>query len=222
MKIKKRTFLLSVLLVTAVIVGISLLVISRFKTYNAPSWRDITPGISTQTEVVNILGLPNKTEERGGFLIYTYQDYQNLGWKWVEIWFESQSLEVVGILLTIPGEANSETNMQLMNLAQAYGKPNFISWSTLRYERFFAWTDRGIAIEASISSWPQLSSFDLSTVTTTNTFLFEPQPGLRFTRFKWPWPAGAGWNSENMYQSGTTDAPDLYPKDPIDWHKVLR
>lgn len=222
MKAKKSTFLLILLVVLLVFVGIAIFTTSRTKIYNTPSWKDITPGKSTKIEVDNTLGPADKTEERGGFQIYIYKDRQDLGWKWVEVWIEPQSSKVLGILLTITKDINSSTNMQLINLAKEYRKPNFVSWTTLGNERFFAWTNRGIAIEANISSISQTASPDYSKINTTNTFLFEPQSEFSFTRFKWPWPAWAGWNSENMYKSGTTDAPDLYPKDPIDWPALFQ
>ncbi|HNT54473.1 MAG TPA: hypothetical protein PKG95_07160 [Anaerolineaceae bacterium] len=220
MKISKRISGLSLVLVIPLIVGLVLLLTGRTKTFEVPDWRGITPGLSTRTDVVSILGLPDNTEERGGFLIDVYQDRQNLGWKWVEVWFEPEQLKVQGILLIIPNDANPTDKLQLIDLAERYRKPNFISWSTLRYERFFAWTDRGVAIEASISTLSPDSTADLSKVKTTSAFLFEPQSVFSFTRFAWPWPAGAGWNNTNLYQSGTTDAPDLYPENPIDWARV--
>lgn len=220
MKTKWRMLALVLLSVFLVIFGIT--IASQTKTYHAPNWRGIIPGESTRLEVDNILGLPDGIVNRRGIQVSVYKERLDFGWKWVEIWIEPQSAKVLGVLLMIPYDANPSNNFNLIDLARAYRKPNFISWTTLGNERFFAWTDRGIAIEATISMLTQTASPDYSKIRTINAFLFEPRSAMMFKRYAWPWPPTVGWNSENLYKSGTTDAPDLYPKDPIDWDKLIK
>jgi len=217
----KRGFLTLVLLPTFLVI-LGLTFASQTKTYHAPSWRGITPGESTKLEVDNILGIPDGIENRGGIQVSVYKQRLDFGWKWVEIWIEPQSAKVLGVLLMIPYDASPSNNLYLIDLARAYRKPNFVSWTTLGNERFFAWTDRGIAIEATISLLTQTESPDYSKIRTINAFLFEPQSVMKFKRFAWPWPSNVGWSSQNLYKPGTTDAPDLYPKDPIDWNKLIQ
>lgn len=222
---KKLNHLKGSLYLASALMFISLVVVYAIycKLYPAATWYGITPGQTTETEVVTQMGDPSAIEERKGKIVYLYYDRQDFGWERIEIWFYSteQKSIVGGVTLLYPLKENKITGYKITELIKDYNKPNFVSWSLTPYQRFIAWTNRGVALELEISSYLHQGKKDPTFLKTKKVFLFEPKSVFAFCRFNWPWSGSSGWSSENLYRPGVSDTVDLQPRDPINWNLMV-
>lgn len=196
-------------------------------------WQGITPGKTTLTEVVSLLGDPHEQTRRGDYQIYTYKNLGYLGpsgrWHETEIWAQVQAMSttVMAVYRSDPYTKATDTGYisradiaSVGDLVNIYGKPDKVAWTYIVNLRYLIWARYGIAAEVNVNMWRrrwnELHVFEV--------ILFEPMTLSEFlqTQSQWPWPHQVSEiGTENLYPVGSSDHPDALPEDPFDWNNIL-
>ena len=206
------------LMTTAVILLFVLYLANNHQMTSPITWSDITPGITTQAEVLEILGQPDKTEIRNGSSVYIYRNRESLGWPQIEVWFLIGTKEFIvgGTTLYFP-DKNTADRFRFADIVNQYKKPNYMNWSCVGGERFYAWTEHGIAVSANVNFFAYSPNPTLADIKTIIVYHYIPKSFLSFTSYPWPWHPFGGWCNSNLYAKGKSDSPDTLPKEPINW-----
>lgn len=217
--LKQHTLLL---ITAAVILLIVLYLANNYQMTSPATWSEITPGTTTQAEVLEILGQPDKTETRNGSSVYTYKKRENLGWSQVEIWFltEANNPIVGGITLFFP-DNNSVEGLRFVDVVNQYQKPNYMNWGCSSGHRFYAWTDHGIAVTAEVNFFAYSPNPNLTDIKTIIVYHYIPKSPFSFASYEWPWHPFGGWCDINLHAKGKSDSPDTLPKEPINWNLYI-
>ena len=173
------------------------------------SWNGITPGQTSLTEALTILGEPDSIYQKNGYDVYSYVDKKGLNWHLVEIWAKKNGFKTTirGILRSIPYLENPEINT-LDQLVLFYRQPQKVTWTFFRTTRYLIWTNIGIAVMADADI--RYRSWD--TFLVDNILIFEPMSLEQFLQTQWP---STDWEDQNLYSGG--DSPDTLSEDPYDW-----
>lgn len=221
MKILKQHTLL--LITAAVILLIVLYLANNHQMSSPTTWSEITPGTTTQAEVLEILGQPDKTETRNGNPVYTYKKRKNLGWSQVEIWFLTAANNPIvgGITLYFP-DKNSVEDLRFVDIVNQYRKPTYMNWSCVGGERFYAWPAHGIALTAIVNTFAYTPNPNLTDIKIVIVYYYIPKSPFSFASYEWPWQPFGGWCDINLYAKGKSDSPDTLPKEPINWDLYIK
>jgi hypothetical protein len=216
LKISKRAILVILIVLFSTGFPVINIFVNANKLEPSPAWHEISPGITTNVEVENILGKPANVFYSSGETIYVYENLIDIGWKKVEVSISQPNLTVQGILLLYPIEDEWES-FSIDILLDNYGKPNFISWTSTPFFRLVAWTKHGISVECwtyPLLDWEK-PGYDKLKI--NGVFLFQPITKEEFRIKKWNFPDFVVWSSENYSSPKYTDAPDTQPRNPLGW-----
>jgi hypothetical protein len=188
------------------------------------TWRSITPGQTTEDELLTQLGQPDSQLLRGTYQVYRYADRKELGgWHVVEIWINSQI--VFAIFLDEPFQNEDfqyvSDTPSLEVLVRKYGRPDYVVWTLISDTRYLVWGRDGIAamVDSDINhrNWENLRVHEMLVFVPQNTWYF------MLLQSSWPWPrTGGGITSHNLAPIGSSDHPDVLPQDPYDWTHMPR
>ena len=185
---------------------------------SALSWGGIQPGVTKLSQALATMNEPDEIREDGEFTVYRYE-YDQPVYGHIELWMLTEEIPdatIVAIWRTIPyiGLVAQEPD-DVLPLIWEYGRPDFVGWGVVRYNRFLIWATRGIVVEVSAGvdffSWQELGYYYV--------LIFKPMTVEEFFATSWPWPlVEGGFPQENLYPNG--DRPDIYPRDPYDWEHL--
>lgn len=108
------------------------------RTTPGPTWRGIVPGMSTETDVIRILGEPPRQEKTGEYTIYMYPSSGSLR----AVALRHGKVELIRDELT--------WERYLDRVLERYGEPEKITWSPsiFQHTRLFVFARHGIAVIA--------------------------------------------------------------------------
>ncbi len=189
----------------------------------APSWHGVVPGETRAPAVTTLWGEPDRIEERGDYRVYGYGSRQIAGWRRIELWTKiaDPNQTIAAILRSRPetqltdGIVRSQADLSTLDqVVQLYGRPEKVTWTPFRLDRYLMWPQRGVAVGA----YAYVTQFSWEELAINEVLLFAPMTLRELLNTEWPWPPyGAGWASHNLYTGTTADAPDRFPEDPYDW-----
>lgn len=245
-QMQKRSFLTPMFaLVLLSILAISLIWIGYNKMHTssinpAPTWKNITPGLTTIRDAALILGPANQVENNSShptrafaeffdtspeYQVYIYKERIN-DWKHVELWTKKNhdTEYVVAILLTLR-EIEPKQPIFLDSFVNEYGRPDEVTWTSFPNSRYIIWSRSGVAVsaEADLATRKNgvLMQLSWNEISVNEILYFEPMVLSQLMKTVWPWPNnGAGWSSGNLYPAGQVDFAGDIPKDPYDWSEV--
>ncbi len=228
MKTKAKIFSVFLLVVCLILIfGGWYLEILRVPRLSEPlSWYGITPGRTTLSESLDLLGEPSKIEIRDKYLVHYYNDKTLWGWEVVELWslVEDKKFIIESIYLFFPNYSTSlgeSTHFShLIDLVLVFGRPEKVTWSSGCRTRTLTWPMKGVMVVADAN----VKLKDWSEIGVGEMVISYPMGVREFlkTARQWPWPMGAGIVDENMCASteDNTRFPDRYPEDPYDWEHM--
>jgi hypothetical protein len=188
-----------------------------------PTWHGITPSLTTVNEAKSILGEPNGSLRIGPYQYLNYYDREELGWNSIELWSRTRRGRdiIVALLLYNPFPWNKPEEWESPTLAELvydFGKPDRVTWSYSKYDRYLIWAQKGIA--AAIYASNTVLCYDCDEIKATEYQLFEPMSLNQFLLMKFVWYpfGGVGWAPRNLFIN--SDAPYTRPENPYDWEHM--
>lgn len=191
------------------------------------TWHGITPGKTTYSEVVEILGHPDSEFSKNGYFVLEYSN--EFFWEIVHVWFPEKDNKnvVVGVLVEVPAtDKNDKSRSELKDLRQViriYGLPEKVTWAQIPEVRHVVWANQGVAmgVGANISSTID-GNFNIG-----SALFFEPMNLESYFSQVVHWPLYdlhlGGFSPENLYPLiPYRHTQDPYPEDPYDWDALLR
>ena len=121
-KIPKSWEIRLILLIALLLAGALLFWV--FGAKSAPAWQGITPAKTSKAELIQVLGEPAKSQEKGRFTIYGYKSAEKF--RFHEVWLEEDKV------VLIREQVASGEKLKLADLEKKYGKP------TTLYSELFA------------------------------------------------------------------------------------
>ncbi len=188
---------------------------------NPPSWRGITPGLTSLIEVEQLLGEPDEIEERNEFTVYIYEKRDGWGWENIEIMFADRehAHRVIGILLSyqyIDGKSVAPIDPEIMKLRYLvvdYGQPDKVTWEITCGYRLVIWARQGVTGSVFAGS----TNINSNKVYVSSLFFFEPMDIDLYLHSNWPLPQLMKPISFNPCPPGSgIDYFDDLPEDPFD------
>lgn len=190
----------------------------------ALTWHSITPGKTSQSTVIRILGAPDQVNRVEGYESIIYQSRADLGWEQVQVLFDLDAdAHVLGILLTTSGEQDGIYSFK--NLINRIGVPGMVLWGEKPYVRYLGWANRGLGLNVMIIPKSGDIARTFEDVKNYRVFIFQPMSdealgntdGLccRFDGIQL-------WSPRNMFLQGGSNTPDVYLQNPIDWNSLMK
>ncbi len=139
---KKRSFSVLIFLCALVFAGFYLKAEIQ-KHAQTPTWRGITPGVSTQNEVLDVLGQPAEQTSEPSMFAYWEEDFRH------EVYFRG---DTVWLIRAVTGPDQKGNWPQADDFVELYGPPQAIFWSTWSSSgRIVPFCENGIFIEGNHS-----------------------------------------------------------------------
>jgi hypothetical protein len=188
--------------------------------YSAINWNGIIPGVSTSKDVKGILGSPDNVENRENLVIYKYPALD--GWKYVEVWLESEKQDGELLVLGIDREMRQSLSdlsvkpIRLIEIIHQYGRPEKVTWADGCRSRALIWGKKGLIVNADANTL--LKSWDEFTV--DRILITIPMNTRRLIFYPWPWRSGIGIMNFNNCTEPTFSPSDNLPEDPYDWEHM--
>ena len=147
--------LLGILLVTTSVALLSSCIEERtvFPTPMAspPTWRGITPGITTEQQLVALWGQPSRKEQLDGFIWYAYPTEYG-GEAWPNAAYLADGV-VYRIEEAVPISREKYTSLSVF--IERYGDPQKVTWAAVHPQtRTFVFPEHGISVVADHAGEP--------------------------------------------------------------------
>jgi hypothetical protein len=239
----KKTFLLSLVAISAILICDFLLFWSPSSNPNAQTWNGITPGETTLAQALAKLGPRKEFQSRDGcirlsYLIDPFAPEYIKGWGEINILLKPLAGNFVVVLIhrtdlqiTPPNNPYLLEEGDLKFWAMANRRPDKVTWSRLRHFRVLIWARQGMAITA-FSTNPQTSWNDqILAKAVVEIILFEPidlqqllKPDLgNGEEFTVAYPCASLLDVRSL--PSNTKPPssvikDPFPQDPYDWENL--
>jgi len=159
-----------------------------------PAWQGIVPGVSTEQEVLQIMGEPARVTRQGQYISYEFRSPIGGIARLDEVMLQGGRVRLIRVAVI-------ESNLKLV--LTRYGEPEAVTWSyTNHYKRLFIYARQGIAVVAQIDLPPAESHI-------LERWYFEPMSLARF------WEELAPLRVPQQRPNPEDKAPeDYWPREP--------
>jgi len=189
------------------------------------TWHAITPGKTSQSAVIRILGAPDKVNRVEGYESIIYQSRADLAWEQVQVVFDLDAdAHVLGILLTSNGTAG-EKAYSFSQILKQFGAPAMVLWGDKPYVRFLGWPNRGLGLSVMVTPKTGDTAKTYADVKNYRVFIFQPESLEELKKMDWLCCRFDGiqlWSDNNKFLQGRSNTPDVYLQDPFDWNSLIK
>lgn len=136
------------ILIIILILSLSVLLVPRRPTGIGPTWNNVAVGVSTEVDVIAVLGSPSRIEESDDNTTTYYYQYGTAEWVTNRIVFRDGVIDYIEESLSDLNCIHCPPRTYLADFIDRYGSPDRVTWSELdSFRRIVIFLDKGVMIE---------------------------------------------------------------------------